>query len=226
MVTPFQATCNSDKGLDYEKFAQAKNLTPISDFVKGKLSGDHKWVRRGVYFAEQGGLTQLLQEGRPFYVSLSKSPQAQALHLGHMVTFEMARFIQSKFGAPVVIQISDDERYVYTSENDLEKIAKNIKNTIKDVLAFGFDLERTFVFCNTEYIDVLYRNVCHIEKFTTQRTVREAFEFTESDSIGMFSMPALRAAGMFSSTFPKVIDKEMQALVLSAPDQLAFNQVA
>jgi len=135
-----------------------------------------------------------------------------------MISYEMARFIQSKFGAPVVIQIADDERYVYTSDNDLEKIAKNIKNTIKDLLAFGFDLEKTFVFVNTEYIDMLYRNVCYIEKFSTQKVIKEGFEFTESDSVGMFSLPAVRAAGMYSSSYPKVIGREMNALVLTATD--------
>ena len=94
------------------------------------------------------------------------------------------------------------------------------------MLAFGFDLDKTFVYINTEYIDVLYRNVCHIEKFTNQKVIKEVFEFTESDSVGMFSLSAVRAAGMFSSSFPKVIGKEMQALVVTAPDQLAFNKIA
>jgi hypothetical protein len=39
-------------GLNYEKFAETKNLNAVSDFVKAKLSDDHKWVRRGIYFAE------------------------------------------------------------------------------------------------------------------------------------------------------------------------------
>jgi tryptophanyl-tRNA synthetase len=92
VVTPFQVSCTSDTGLDYARLASENHLTPVSDFVKAKFTDD-KWVSRGIYFAEQGGLTQLLQEGKPFYVSLAKSPQAQGLHLGHMITFEMARKI-------------------------------------------------------------------------------------------------------------------------------------
>ena len=108
----------------------------------------------------------------------------------------------------MVISIADDERYVYTSESDPEKIAKNLKNTVKDLLAFGFDPDRTFVYVNTEYIDVLYRNVCHIQKFTTERVIKEGFEFTESDSIGMFALSAVRAAGMYASSFPKVLSNK------------------
>lgn len=122
-----------------------------------------------------------------------------------MITFEMAKKIQKQFSVPVVISIADDERYVYTTEADPEKIAKNVKNTIKDLLAFGFDLDRTFVYVNTDYIDVLYRNVCHIQKFTTEKVIKEGFEFTESDSIGMFALSAVRAAGMYATSFPKVL---------------------
>lgn len=55
IVTPFQVSCTSDKGIAYDKLAVEKNLTPVSDFVKAKIAD--KWVSRGIYFAEQGGLT-------------------------------------------------------------------------------------------------------------------------------------------------------------------------
>ena len=84
-------TCTSDKGLDYAKLVAEKKLTAVSDSVKAKLVD--KWVSRGIYFAEQGGLTELLQDPSSFYVFLAKSPQAQGLHLGHTITFDMARKI-------------------------------------------------------------------------------------------------------------------------------------
>jgi len=62
----------------------------------------------------------------------------------------------------LIISIADDERYAYTSESEPAKIAKNVKKSVKDLLAFGFDPDHTFVYVNTEYIDVLYRNVGHI----------------------------------------------------------------
>lgn len=140
----------------------------------------------------------------------------------------MARKLQQQFSCPVVIAIPDDERYAYTSENDLEKIAKNVKNTVKDLLAFGFEPARTFVYMTTDYIDQLYRNVCHVQKFTTEKVIKEAFEFTESDSVAMFALSAVRAAGLYASSFSKMLgsNKDMRALVLTAPDQVAFNQIA
>jgi tryptophanyl-tRNA synthetase len=90
---------------------------------------------------------------------------------------------------------------VFTPEGDLEKIAKLIKNTVKDIIAFGFKPERTFVFLNTEFIGDLYTNVCHIEKQLTQKTIKEAFGYTESDSVGAFAMPNVKASACFATSF-------------------------
>lgn len=53
-MTPFTVTCNSDKGFDYAKLSEEKKLSAIDDSVNGKIAD--KWVKRGIYFAEQGGL--------------------------------------------------------------------------------------------------------------------------------------------------------------------------
>ena len=93
---------------------------------------------------------------------VSKSPQATSLNIGHSVSMEITRYLQEVFDAPVVIQIGDDDKYVFTPDGDIDKIAKLVKNTIKDILGFGFKPERTFVFLNTEYIGEFYHNVCHV----------------------------------------------------------------
>ena len=49
-MTPFQVSCTSDKGIEYDRLATEKNLAPVSDFVKAKIAD--KWVSRGIYFAE------------------------------------------------------------------------------------------------------------------------------------------------------------------------------
>jgi len=37
-------------------------------------------------------------------------------------------------------------------------------NNIKDILAFGFDPEKTFVFLDTQYIGTMYTNVIKVQK--------------------------------------------------------------
>ena len=51
---------------------------------------------------------------------------------------------------------------MYRPELDLDKVAKMAINNIKDIIAFGFDLEKTFIFLDTEYIKELYPNVIKV----------------------------------------------------------------
>lgn len=63
---------------------------------------------------------------------------------------------------PLVIQITDDEKFMYRPELSMEQVAKMAIANIKDIIAFGFDLEKTFIFLDTEYIKYLYPNVIKV----------------------------------------------------------------
>jgi tryptophanyl-tRNA synthetase len=129
----------------------------------------------------------------------------------------------------VVIQIGDDDKYVFTPDGDIDKIAKLIKNSIKDILGFGFNPERTFVFLNSEYIGEFYHNVCHIEKNIAQKTIKEAFGYTESDSVGMFALPTVKAAAAFATSFPGLfpdVGNDCPALVACGLDQAPIYSLA
>lgn len=64
----------------------------------------------------------------------------------------MNRYLQQAFDVPIVIQVTDDEKYMYRPELELEKVIKMGMSNIKDIIAFGFDPEKTFIFLDTEYI--------------------------------------------------------------------------
>lgn len=51
-----------------------------------------------------------------------------------------------------MIQITDDEKYIYRPELELEQTMKMGISNIKDIIAFGFDPEKTFIFSDVEYI--------------------------------------------------------------------------
>ena len=79
----------------------------------------------------------------------------------------MCRYLQEAFDVPIVIQITDDEKFMYRPELELEKVKKMAISNIKDIIAFGFDLEKTFIFMDTEYIKEMYPNVIRVQKALT-----------------------------------------------------------
>ncbi len=66
------------------------------------------------------------------------------------------------FDVPVVIQVTDDEKYVFNPKLELETTIKMGKENIKDIIAFGFDPAKTFIFSDVEYIKELYPNVLRV----------------------------------------------------------------
>lgn len=82
--------------------------------------------------------------------------------MGHAIPFIFNEYLQRAFDLPLVIQITDDEKYVYRDEFDLDWTIKMGISNIKDIIAFGFRPERTFIFSNVEYINKLYPNVLKV----------------------------------------------------------------
>lgn len=55
------------------------------------------------------------------------------------------------------------------------------KQNARDIIACGFDLERTFIFSNYEFMGgAFYRNVSKISRQITYNQVKATFGFTES----------------------------------------------
>ena len=92
---------------------------------------------------------------KPFYLYTGRGPSSDSLHMGHCIPFIFTKYLQEVFDVVLVIQITDDEKYIYRPELELDgkkgTIQMGIAN-IKDIIAFGFNPEKTFIFSDVEYI--------------------------------------------------------------------------
>jgi len=94
-----------------------------------------------------------------------------------------------------------------------ETIRLGVENT-KDIIAFGFDPEKTFIFSDCEYIQYLYQNVLKVQKHVTYNQVKRIFGLNESDNCGKVAFPAVQAAPSFSNSFPHIFGKQHDVLCL------------
>ena len=81
------------------------------------------------------------------------------MHMGHLIPFIFTKYMQETFNVPLVIQITDDEKYFHRGDKDIAEYSRMGIENVKDILALGFDLEKTFIFLNSEYISHMYPNV-------------------------------------------------------------------
>lgn len=61
------------------------------------------------------------------------------------------RYLQDAFKVPVVIQLTDDEKFLW-KDLSIAESKRLARENAKDIIACGFDIERTFIFSDFEYV--------------------------------------------------------------------------
>lgn len=76
---------------------------------------------------------------------------------------------------------SDDEKFLFKHELKPEQTKQFSRQNAKDIIACGFNLEKTFIFSNYEYMGgMFYQNVSKISRQITYNQVKATFGFNES----------------------------------------------
>lgn len=226
IVTPWEVAGDKD-GIDYDKLIRDFGCSRITEDLIVRIENvtkrrAHRFLRRGIFFSHRD-LEVLLDRftaGEPFYLYTGRGPSSEALHLGHLIPFEFTRYLQEAFDVPLVIQMTDDEKFLW-KDMTLEEAYRLGRANAKDIIACGFDRSKTFIFSDLDYHGTMYPNVLRIRRAITYSQARGAFGFDGASNIGKVAFPATQAAPSFPSTFPVPFDgrTDMLCLIPQAIDQ-------
>lgn len=140
----------------------------------------------------------------------------------HAINFLYFRWLQDVFDVPLVIQLTDDEKFLW-KDLKLDEAHKLAYENAKDIIAIGFDKDKTFIFSDLDLFgscSSFYHNVLKIQKSVTFNQVKGIFGFGDSDCIGKISFPAIQAAPSFSTSFPFIFKNvKVPCLIPCAIDQ-------
>lgn len=228
LVTPWEVAGGADGKIDYSKLTEQFGCSLLSDDLIARIEKAtgvraHPFLRRRVFFAHRD-LEQLLdayEKGEPFYLYTGRGPSSESLHFGHMIPFMFTKWLQDAFNVPLVIQITDDEKYLWKGLG-VEEARRLARENIKDIIACGFDVTKTFIFSDFEYVGgEFYRNIVQLQRCVSMNQVRGIFGFTMDDYIGKISFPAVQAAPAFPTSFPHIFRnrKDIRCLIPCAIDQ-------
>src|SRR3989304_6659697 len=232
IVTPFETKTNGNQ-FNYQRLIEKFGVSALNqehlDRIR-RLTGcePHPWLKRGIFFAHRQ-LDEILddfEQGKKFFLYTGRGPTSESLHLGHMLPFEFCAWFQHAFDVPIVIQMSDDEKYFF-KDMPFEEIYRLGFENAKDIIACGFKPEKTFIFSNRDYSPYMYPIVCEINKHVNFNMVKGTFGFTDSSTIGQILWPTYQAAAAFSGIFPSILGPEkMKCLVAYAIDQDPYFRMA
>jgi len=203
---------DADGRVDRERLVKRFGAAPLTDEQVRRLP-DHPAVRRRVFFAGRD-LDRYLtaaETGDSHAVVTGVGPSGP-MHLGHVLPFYFARRLQAATGAEVYVPVSDDEKYL--TGTDLETIGRATRENLRDVLAVGFDPERTHVVIDTADADVVYPLAVRLAEGLTPATVAAAYG--EPDNVGAGFYPAVQAVHLL---LPQLVDGRRPTLVPVAADQ-------
>ncbi|KAJ3126083.1 tryptophan--tRNA ligase [Nowakowskiella sp. JEL0407] len=239
LVTPFEVKGQLVDGklqeIDYNRLIEQFGTKFIDENMIARLERltgvkPHMFLRRGLFFShrEFNLILDRYEKGKPFFLYTGRGPSSGSMHVGHMVPFIFCKYLQDAFGAPIVIQLTDDEKFLFKDGLKLEEANKFGYENAKDIVAFGFDPKKTFIFSNLDYMGGgFYRNVVKISRTITTSVSKAAFGFVDSDNVGKLHFVSVQAAPSFSNSFPHMFgDKgDIPALIPCAIDQDPYFRV-
>jgi tryptophanyl-tRNA synthetase len=197
-ITPWEV----EGKIDYDRIVKEFGLKEIDDAILEKIksfTGDlHVLLRRKYFFAHRD-LDVVLDEAKTngFFLYTGRGPSGP-MHIGHLIPFMFTKWLQDKFKVNVYIELTDDEKFLEPKRKlSLEETRKWAYENILDIIAVGFDENRTFIFQDPEYIRNMYPLAIKIAKKINFSTVKAVFGFKNETNIGLIFFPALEIVPTF-----------------------------
>lgn len=241
VVTPWSVTAKSETGVDYDKLINNFGCSRITESLIDRIKAvtgvePHHFLKRSIFFSHRDLETILKahEEQKPIYVYTGRGPSSEAMHVGHLLPFIFTVWLQKAFKCPVVIQLTDDEKWACNSDRMSRQDAERFAfENARDIIACGFDPANTLIFSN---LGVLSHKT-NLPEFspisdaigikTTNNKVRAVFGFSGEDNITKNYFPARQAAPAFSTIFSHVFghDKPIPCLIPCGIDQDPYFRI-
>jgi tryptophanyl-tRNA synthetase len=214
-VTPWEVSGDVDYNKLIEKFGTLPITNDILDKIKEITNGELHPFLKNRYFFSHRDLDWILQEynkGNKFYLYTGRGPSG-LIHLGHLMPWIFTKYLQEKFNVNLIFQITDDEKYLFSENKSMESIAHYTYQNILDIIAIGFDPQRTKIIIDTKHINYLYKISIEIAKKITFSTAKAVFGFNNSSNVGMIGFPTIQGAPCF---LPSIIEKKLTPVLIPA----------
>lgn len=224
VVTPWEVRGK----VNYERLIREFGTQPLtSELVQrlAKYTGDvHLQLRRELFFSHRDldTVLDLYEKGTKFVLYTGRGPSGP-VHIGHLVPWIFAKYLQDKFKTRLYFQMTDDEKFLVDDENKLADMTRFGYENALDLVALGFEPEDTFIIYDVKDIDLLYDVALEVAKRITYSTARATFGFQDSTNLGWIFWPAVQAVPCF--IHKKLTGENVPALIPAAIDQDPFWRI-
>ena len=198
VVTPWHV----EGDIDYDKLIKQFGTQKISDDLLSKLQKvtgeDHFMLRRGVFFSHRdlNLILENYEKGKEFFLYTGRGPSGHT-HIGHLVPWVFAKWLQDKFNVNMYFQLTDDEKFFAKQDLSLDQTTNFALENALDFIALGFKPEKTKIIVNTKNIKTLYPIAAQVAKKINFSNTKAVFGFTNDTNVGMIFYTSMQSAPCF-----------------------------
>jgi tryptophanyl-tRNA synthetase len=198
-VTPWEVSGD----IDYQKLIKDFGTQEIPESLRSKISSAHPLLRRGLYFSHRDFdlWVKDAEAGKKVSIVTGRGP-SEKMHIGHLVPFMVALSLQKLYDCDVYIPISEDEKFFVKPNLTFENAQKYADDNILDIIALGFDKDKTFIVKDFSYAP-MYSYAARVAKLMNYSTAKAAFGLQPENNIGWSFYPAMQAAHILLPQFMK-----------------------
>ncbi len=223
-VTPWEVSGR----VDYERLIKQFGVSRLDDKIIEKIGKHakevHFMIKRKIFFAHRDlkWLFDEYEKGNKFFLYTGRGPSGK-VHLGHLGTWILTKWLQDRFNAELWFQFTDDEKFLF-NDKPYEEIQRWTYENMLDVIALGFDQKKTHFIIDTKHANLLYPEAIRFAKKISFSTVKAAFGFTNDRNIGEIFYTSMQAV---PAIIPSVLRKRnIPCLIPLAIDQDPHFRVA
>ena len=198
VVTPWHV----EGDIDYDKLIKQFGTQKISNDLLSKLQKitgeDHFMLRRGVFFSHRdlNLILENFEKGKEFFLYTGRGPSGHT-HIGHLIPWVFAKWLQDKFNVNMYFQLTDDEKFFAKQDLSLEQTTNFALENALDFIALGFKPDKTKIIVNTKNIKTLYPIALEVAKKINFSNTKAVFGFTNETNVGMIFYTSLQSAPCF-----------------------------
>ena len=198
VVTPWHV----EGDIDYDKLIKQFGTQKISNELLSKLQKitgeDHFMLRRGVFFSHRdlNLILENYEKGKEFFLYTGRGPSGHT-HIGHLIPWVFAKWLQDKFHVDMYFQLTDDEKFFAKQNLSLDQTTNFALENALDFIALGFKPENTKIIVNTKNIKTLYPIAAQVAKKINFSNTKAVFGFTNDTNLGMIFYTCLQSAPCF-----------------------------
>ncbi|KAF2743741.1 tryptophanyl-tRNA synthetase [Sporormia fimetaria CBS 119925] len=224
-INPWDVQAATDEAgnvlaFDYKAISEKWNTKLIDDALLERFERvtghkPHRWLRRRLFFSHRDLelILDIYERGETFLLYTGRGPSSDSMHIGHTIPFEFTKWLQDVFDVPLVIMLTDDEKYLFKEKLEQEEVYQYARDNAKDIISIGFDVKKTFIYIDSEFFTSGWNrhfslNTTEFEKLINNNQVRGAFGFDGSTNIGSNAFAAKQCVAAFASSYPFIFGED------------------